>query len=130
VSISVQPGQTLTFDRFWRWILEHPNCVLRAGTADAILYDLDDLHWHFYEDPEHTPVIQLIRGKQLVAEILLDRRDILFVQVTPDSESEERGRFLFELIGGPKDDTYPICHFLIAHGLEEDLSGHLGGLKH
>lgn len=131
MSISVQAGLTLSFERFWEWLSEHPNCVLRVGTAEAAFYDSDDFHWHFEEDEQHNPVVQLICGKQLVAEMVLDTRDLLFVQVTPDPDGgAESGRFLFELIGGSQAESYPLYHFLMAHGLEEQEVGHIGGLKH
>ncbi len=129
MSITVQSGLTLTFDRFWKWLLDHPNCILRAGTVDALFYDMEEFHWHLMEDEHHMPVVQIIRGKNLVGEIVIDTRDLLFVQVTPETEGDTN-RFLFEVIGGPKGDTYAAYHFLMAHGFEEQEVGHLGGLKH
>ncbi len=52
-----QDSPTLAFDEFWRWLVLHPNCIVRAGTADSVLYDDDDLHWHFAnEGPEAYPL--------------------------------------------------------------------------
>ncbi|MBI3182789.1 MAG: hypothetical protein HYZ28_11685 [Myxococcales bacterium] len=130
MTISVQSGLSLTFERFWRWLLEHSNCLLRAGTSDAVLYDLEELHWQLDEDEDHNPMIQVVRGKQLVGELVLDVRELLFVQVTRDPDAEESGRYLFELIGGPKEEPFPLYHFLMSHGLEEQELGHAGGLKH
>ena len=48
--VTVETGTTLAFDRFWRWLKRHPNCILRAGTSDAYLYEQEDLHWHLEED--------------------------------------------------------------------------------
>jgi len=33
---------TLSFQAFWTWLQAHPNCILRAGTPEVVLYD-DDL---------------------------------------------------------------------------------------
>ena len=48
----------LTFDQFWRWLQEHANCVVRAGTGDATLFDADALHWDFFEEEDGTAVVQ------------------------------------------------------------------------
>lgn len=129
MSITVQAGTTLTFEKFWKWVTTHPNCILRAGTQDSCLYDQEDLHWHFEQEGSHNAIVQLIRGKQLIGEMVVDARDVLFVQATPDPESGEKNYHLFELIGGPKDDSYAVYHFLLAHGFDEE-SGHSTALKH
>ena len=36
----------LSFDEFWEWLMGHPNCILRAGTPDTILFDDEDFYWH------------------------------------------------------------------------------------
>jgi hypothetical protein len=129
MSVTVQAGSTLGFDKFWRWLKQHPNCILRAGTADVWLHDQDDLHWHVDEDPDRNPSVQLVRGKQLVGEIVLDVRDVLFVQATPDGEANE-GHFLFEVVGGGRDEPYAVYHFLLSHGLDGEGGHPGGGLKH
>ena len=43
MAVTVETGSTLTFDRFWRWLKRHPNCIVRAGTPDATLFDQEDL---------------------------------------------------------------------------------------
>src|SRR2546427_11414967 len=67
---------TLSFPTFWTWLQTHPNCILRAGTPEVVLYDDDDLHWHFAVEGDDTRVVQLIRGKKLGCEIVVARRDI------------------------------------------------------
>ena len=52
MSLTVQSGATLPFERFWKWLKHHPNCILRAGTSEAWLYDHEDLHWHLEEGAE------------------------------------------------------------------------------
>jgi hypothetical protein len=120
--VTVETGATLAFDRFWRWLKRHPNCILRAGTPDAYLFDADDLHWHLDEDEDRTPSVQLLRGKQLLGEILIEARDILFVQALPDPDGDE-GQFLFELVGGTAAEPSPLYHFVLAHAFEEG-AGH------
>ena len=128
MALTVQSGTTLTFERFWKWLKHHPNCILRAGTPDVWLYDQDDLHWHLEEDPERHPSVQLVRGKQILAEIVLDVRDAVFVQATLDSEEDGERRYLFEVVGGDQVEPYAVYHFLVAHGFEEE--AHPSGLKH
>ena len=62
---------TLPFDAFWSWLQAHPNCIIRAGTPEAVLYDDDDLHWHFSAEGPDTFLVQLQRGKKLVGEMMV-----------------------------------------------------------
>jgi hypothetical protein len=110
-------GTAMQLDKFWRWLQEHHNCIVRAGTRDAVLYDQDDLHWHLYEDGEHNIVIQLMRGKELMGEFSISRPDVMFVEATPAAEGE--GQFEFNLVGGPEGEPLAMYHFLMAHGVEE-----------
>jgi hypothetical protein len=119
MAVTVETGTSVAFDRFWRWLKRHANCILRAGTPDAFLYDADDLHWHLEEDEERVPTVQLLRGKQLLGEIALEARDILFVQAMPDPDGEQ-GQFLFEIVGGGGDEPFPVYHFVLAHGFDEE----------
>jgi hypothetical protein len=118
MSVTVETGTTLAFDRFWRWLKRHPHCILRAGTPDAFLYDQEDLHWHLEEEEDRTPSVQLVRGKQIIGELVLEVREVLFVQAVPDPEGEA-GQFVFELVGGG-EEPYAVYHFLLAHGFEEE----------
>jgi hypothetical protein len=108
----------LTFDAFWRWLSDHRNCVLRVGAQDTVLFDHELAHWEFFEEPENRAVVQLIVGKSLVGEFVIERSDILFVQVQPDVEDPSRGAFVFECIGGARDENYPLYQFLLSHGMD------------
>ena len=122
--VTVETGATLPFERFWRWLRRHANCILRAGTPDAFLYDADDLHWHLDEDEDRVPTVQLLRGKQLLAEVVLETREVLFVQALPDPDGEQ-GQFIFELVGGPAGtEPYPLYHFVLAHGFDDETAHH------
>jgi len=129
MSVTVETGTTLAFDRFWRWLKQHVNCIVRAGTGDVILHDQEAFHWNLDEDEERNPSVQLVWGKLLVAELLLDIRDILYVEATPEEGGEAEGQFLFELVGGSREEPYPVYHFLMAHGFEDE-GKHQVGLKH
>src|SRR6185503_1298854 len=56
---------TLSFEPFWNWLVSHPNCILRAGTPDTVIYDDEDLHWHFGAEGDSTMSVQVLRGKRL-----------------------------------------------------------------
>jgi hypothetical protein len=129
MALTVETGTTLSFDRFWRWLKRHANCIVRAGTPDAYLYDQEDLHWHLEEDEERTPTIQLVRGKQLLGEVLVEVRDVAFVQAMPDPDGEA-GQFVFELVGagGGSDEPYALYHVVLAHGFDEE-TAHRAQLK-
>ena len=127
MSVTVETGTTLAFDRFWRWLKHHANCIVRAGTVDTYLHDQDPFHWHLEEDAERNPVVQVVSGKLLVAEMVLDVRDLLYVEATPEPGGQ--GHFLFELIGGSKEEPYAVYHFVMAHAFEDE-GRHPAGLKH
>jgi hypothetical protein len=130
VSTTVQTGTTLTFDRFWRWLHQHRNCLLRVGAADAFLYDQEDSHWQLEEDGERNPIVQLCRGKSVLGEVVMDVREVLFVQSTPENEGEQ-ATYVFELVGGPKGEAYTLYHFVLAHAFEEEEGQlHRPSLKH
>jgi len=114
-TIDDQP--TLPFDAFWVWLMGHPNCILRAGTPEAVIYDDEDLHWHFAKEEPETLVVQVLRGKLLVGELLLAPEQIAFVQgVRGDQEHE----FVFELIVETEVDRYPAYFFVLIHGFDEE----------
>jgi hypothetical protein len=129
MSVTVETGTTLAFDRFWRWLKHHANCIVRAGTVDTFLHDQEAFHWHLEEDEERNPVVQVVSGKLLVAEMVLDIRDVLYVEATPEVSGGEAGQFLFELVGGSKEEPYAVYHFVVAHGLVDE-DRHPAGLKH
>lgn len=118
----------LTFDQFFRWLQDHRNCVVRAGSADVMLMDSELTHWDFFDEDDGRAVCQLILGKALVGEILIERSDVLFVQASPDIEQAQAGHWMFECFGGPKDDAYPVFVFVLSHGMET-VQGH-AALKH
>lgn len=117
-SMQVQSlGTALPLERFWQWLHDHHNCIVRAGTPEAWIYDQEDLHWHLYEDRGGKLGLQLLRGKQLLAELAVQASDIAYVDVAPSAETQ--GHFEFQLLGGERDDMYALYHFVMAHGYEE-----------
>lgn len=108
----------LTFDAFWRWLQEHRNCVLRVGSADVMLMDNELTHWDFFDEDDGRAVVQAILGKALIGELIIERSDVLFVQTSPDLEQPASQAWNFELIGGSRDENYPLFSFLLSHGME------------
>jgi len=108
---------TLPFDVFWNWLVSHPNCILRAGTPEAVIYDDEDLHWVFTKEEPDTLVVQILRGKILVGEILLIPDQIAFVQgLRGESEHE----FIFELISENDVERAVSYFFVLVHGFEDE----------
>ena len=106
---------TMSFEAFWGWVTSHPNCILRAGTRDTVVFDDDDLHWNFNGDDPSNLLVQVIRGKRLIGEILIPRQDIAFVQgVLGDQE----GEFIFELVSGDESSQSALFFFVLTHGYE------------
>lgn len=107
---------TYPFREFWSWLTRHPNCILRAGTAEAALYDDDDFHWHFAS--EGTGVyVQVIRGKTLIGELGIDADRVSYVQYVGE---DPEGEHTFEVV--VEDDRQSVAsHFFVtSHGFEED----------
>jgi hypothetical protein len=127
MSVTAAQPSPLTFERFWRWLLEHNNCVLRVGAPDATLFDHEDLHWDFFEDDEGVAVIQLVRGKVLVGELLVEKSKVALVQPQVDPENAQNGHWTFEVIGADQSGFRGV-YFLMAHGLDSP-QGH-AELKH
>ena len=107
---------TLPFETFWNWLLLHPNCILRAGTADAVVFDDDDLHWHFAADG-NLLFVQVIRGKRLLGEVVVDSDRVAYVQ--PLGEERE-GEHLFELISETETERTAPWFFVLSHGYDEE----------
>lgn len=108
---------TLPLDRFWEWLAAHPNCILRAGTPEAVLYDDDDLHWSLGVEDEATLLVQVLRGKRLVGELLVEKEQVAYVEAVPQERPEEH---VFELISETESDRFAAYHFVMVHGLGEE----------
>jgi len=102
---------TLPFETFWTWLLAHPNCILRAGTPEAVLYDDDDLHWHFAAEAPQTLLVQVLRGKNLVGEILIPRGTVTHVSGELRGEEE----FVFECFVESGEGPMPGYYFALSH---------------
>jgi hypothetical protein len=121
--------EVLTFGRFWQFLEAHPNCILRAGTPEAALFDDEDLHWHLAKAEEGVLLVQLVRGKRLLAEIALRGSDIDLVQAS--QETDEEGDFhLFELFVRGSDGDVPGYYFVLSHGFEEERATGAGRWVH
>jgi len=108
---------TLSFEVFWGWLGAHPNCILRAGTPDAVLYDDDDLHWHFATEGTDTLIVELVRGKKLVGEIVVTPGDVAYVQgVAGEGEDE----YVFELVSESDRERVVAYYFVLSHGYEAE----------
>ena len=118
MTANIATGTHLSFHVFWKWLKEHPNCLLRAGTADAALYDHDMVHWYLFEDEDRNPVVQLILGKTLMGEMVLDVQDVLYVQVTVERHEDDPPVHLFEAMAGSASEAVPAYQFVLVHGME------------
>lgn len=108
---------TLAFDVFWNWLLAHPNCILRAGSPEAVLYDDDDLHWHFASEGPTTMVVQVIRGKRVLGELFVESDSISYVQGAP---GDVEGEYTFELIAEDDRERLAVAVFVLAHGYDPE----------
>lgn len=107
---------TLSFDEFWNWLIRHPNCILRAGTQDMVFYDDEDFHWHFALEGADTPLVQIIRGKRLVGELLIAQDRIAYVQGVP---GDVEGEHVFDLVVESEIDRLTAYFFVLSHAFDE-----------
>lgn len=106
---------TLSFDAFWSWLHSHLNCIARVSTPDAVLFDDDDLHWYI-GSLDTADVVQVIRGKRLMGEIVVNPERIAYIQAM----GEERGEYLFEAIRETETDRFAAYSFVLTHDLDND----------
>jgi hypothetical protein len=116
---------TLSFEEFWDWLIRHPNCILRAGTQDAVIYDDEDYHWHFAVEGPDTPLVQVIRGKRLVSELLIAKERVAYVQ---GSLGDAEGEHLFDLVVEDENEQMTAYFFVLTHAYEQPETGTPGGV--
>ncbi len=114
----MDPPFTLPFDTFWNWLMTHPHCILRAGTPETALYDDEDFHWHFATEAGSTLLVQVLRGKRLIGELLIDPEHITYVQGVASEREEEH---IFELIAEGESDRVAGYFFVLVHGYEDEV---------
>jgi hypothetical protein len=106
---------TLTFESFWGWLIRHPNCIYRAGTPEAALFDDDDLHWHFAaEGPSFY--VQVMRGKRLMGELLIEPERVSYVEALGE---EREGEYVFQLVRDAEGERFALYYFVLSHGFDE-----------
>jgi len=114
---SVDTFATLSFEQFWKWLVAHPNCVIRAGTPDSALYDDDDLHWHLSSEKPGEFLVQLVRGKRLLAEMFIRSNEVTYAQ---ESIGDKEGEYLFELVSESENARLAAYFFVMAHRYESE----------
>lgn len=117
---------TLSFDAFWSWLRGHGNCMVRVSTPDSVLYDDDDLHWWVGEE-NGVHLIQVIHGKRLQGEVVVDPERVAYVQVLGE---QAEGEFAFELISETPTDRIASYQIVLVHGLEDEDDGAHGPAVH
>lgn len=103
-------ADTQSFDAFWKWLQVHRNCILSAGTTQSVIYDAEDFYWNFTSE-DGTLVVQVLRGKQLVGEILIEPQIITYVQTTRHAEEEVE----FDCVSEIGSEPVVVCYFNMSH---------------
>lgn len=111
---SVVGEVVLEFGKFWEWLQGHPNCIVSVATPEAVLYDHDDFHWHLGKEGQDTLLVQVLRGKDLVGEVLIASGTVTYVEI------EEKGpeEFVFDCIVEADDGPYAAYSFTLSHGYD------------
>lgn len=105
---------SLPFSTFWDWLRDHPHCIIRAGTPDVLLFDHDDFHWNLGSEDESTLLLQLMRAKEIVGEIVVFSSEVAYVQAEPGDGEE----FVFECIAETEESREVLYQFVMAHGYD------------
>ena len=108
---------SLPFATFWEWLHAHANCILRAGTPDVLLFDHDDFHWHLASEDESTLLLQVMRAKDIVGEIVVFANEVAYVQAEP-AEPANSEEYIFECVVETDESREVLYQFVMAHGYD------------
>lgn len=106
---------TLSFSDFWSWLTAHPNCIVRGGTPEVVIYDDEDYYWHFGQEGNAMLLVQVVRGKRIAGELFIEPERVDYVQAVPSEIPEEH---TFELVSEGEGGTFTAYFFVLAHGYE------------
>ena len=110
----LETPSAIPFEQFWRWLQGHANCILRVGTPDTVLFDDDDLHWHLGAEEDGLLLVQLVRGKHVLGEILLQPSEIAYVEAQAGDPEE----FPFECIHEGAEGRVASYVFVLSHAYD------------
>lgn len=116
MAVQKDPPLKFSLDDFWSWLQMHPNCILRAGTPEIILFDDEDYHWVLWNESPETRNIQLMHGKRAVAEMFVVAELVDSVHAFP---AEAEGEFIFELLNLKSGNAFVTYFFVMSHGPDE-----------
>ena len=85
--------------------------------VEGDLFDDDDVHWEFTAEEPGTLVIQVVRGKRLVGELLIDPEQVAYVEAVPPERDDEH---VFELITETENDRFAAWFFVLVHGWQAE----------
>ena len=106
----------IPFEKFWHWLQGHPNCILSAGTPDAVFYDQEEFHWHFDKEEDGTLLVQVLRGKQLVGELAITAGEIAYVE----GDAKANDEFLFECVMEGTEGPVTLYQFTLSHSYDPE----------
>ena len=69
-ALAQEQEYTISFQEFWVWLERHHNCIIRVGTPGALLFDLEDLHWHLAKEEGRIHVVSLCKAKDLILSLI------------------------------------------------------------
>ena len=82
-----------------------------------ILYDEEDFHWHLTGNGAENRVVQVVRGKRLLGELVMEPDRVTCVVGVP---GEHEGEGVFEFVSDTPQGRATIYFFILAHGYEEN----------
>ena len=81
-----------------------------------MLFDDDDLHWQFGSDGQ-TLFTQVLRGKRLMGEMLMNSEAISYVEVHSGERDDE---FFYDMVVETEAERVVAYFFVMAHGMDEE----------
>lgn len=119
-------NRVITFDEFWRWLQGHTGCIVSVATPDAVIYDLEELHWQLGMEDGGNLVVQVLRGKSLVGEVVIVPQDVAYVEVEAQGDQDH----VFDCVTLAEGEPVASYSFTVSHGYTPDKPGKSDRLVH
>ncbi len=91
-----------------------------------LIFDHDEYHWYMFIDKNGAHVVQLVRGKLLVAEMVVLGGEVVYVFAHSNAHDEH----VFDCMVATPEGTEIAYHFVLAHAFESEADDEAPRLTH